>query len=43
MRCENLPAGGHDKVIENVVETEVETRRRDNVTLRPYGDVPQRR
>ena len=31
------------KLFEKVVETVVETRRRDNVTLRRGGDVPQRR
>ena len=31
------------KIFENVVETALETRRRDNVTPRRGGDVPQRR
>ena len=42
MRRGNLPDGGHEK-LENVVETVVETRRRDNVTTKRGGDVPQRR
>ena len=42
MRRENLPAGGHTKYFENVVETVVEIRRRENITLRRGGDVPQR-
>ena len=43
MRCENLPGEGHDKVIGNVVDTILETRRRNNVTLRRGGDVLHRR
>ena len=43
MRRENLPAGGHDKVIAKRSRDRRETRRCDNVTLRRGGDVPQRR
>ena len=38
----NLPNGGHDKVISNR-SRDILTRRRDNVTPRRVGDVPQRR
>ena len=42
MRSGNLPDGGHDKVISKRYR-DLLTRRRDNVTPRPGGDVPQRR
>ena len=44
MRRETLPDGGHVKVIsKTILETLVETRRRDNVTPKRGGDVPQQR
>ena len=44
MRRESLPDGGHVKVIsKTILETLVETRRRDNVTPKRGGDVPQQR
>ena len=39
MRRENLPDGGHDKVTSK--RSDILTRRRDNVTPRGGGDVPQ--
>ena len=42
MRRGNLPDGGHDKITWKRIR-DLLTRRRDNVTLRRGGDVPQRR
>ena len=41
MRRGNLPDGGHDKVTSESSRVLL-TSRRDNVTLRRGGDVPQR-
>ena len=41
MRRGNLPDGGHDKITWKSIR-DLLTRRRDNVTLRSGGDVPQR-
>ena len=42
MRRENLPDGGHDKITWKRIR-DLLTRHRNNVTLRPDRDVPQRR